>query len=294
MERTCLGPWLNSGAGRIGQLGGKRMIYKQITASLKVKDIASDIPVIQAGVTVFDACAELGIADAITGIVEQGGRDIGYIDFGIEWETTDALVESWMVPIPSNEIVSRDLAIANLVPLFADNYFYFVLCGNRVTGIVSYSDLDKLPFKLAFFSLLMALESELASGIRNGEKGVDHYLSLLPPSRREKARKVLRLREEYSKRGAHRDIVEQRDRLLECTCFADRAKIWLKDPGLTNRLSFPSKSDARSFLNLAERLRNQIAHGNSILEVFPTPEDLIEFLQTLEEKTKVLSSGGTD
>ncbi len=265
-------------------------IYDQVAAALTVRDIACTLPRIEARLAVAEAASEVTLLGTdIIGIVVEDACEIGYVDLSVEWESPDANVRSWMQPIPPNQIVSESLPIADLVPLFGECFFYFVLRRNRVTGLVSYLDLDKLPFRLALFSILMGLESEMVAGIRDAERGVEHYLSLLSPARLEKAHELLKLRHEFGERDDRRRQTEQ---LLKCTSFADRAAIWLKDQALASRLGFATKRDGRRFMKLAESVRNQVAHGNSIVELFPAPADLIDFIETLKGETIAASFSG--
>lgn len=259
------------------------MLYDKVAAMLTVRDIASDLPRIDSKCTINDATEEMSFGPDVVGIVVEDNDDIGYVDLSVEWDNPNANVKSWMQPIPSNQIVSESLPIADLAALFATHYFYFVLRRNRVTGIVSYLDLDKIPFKLAFFSMLMGFESALVTGIRRGEKGIRHYLHLLSDQRRAKAIEILALRRQF---GSREDSRPEDDQLLDSTCFADRAAIWLKAPDLSVALVGQSKREVRRFMKRVETVRNQIAHGNSVVEVFREPADLILFMQDLAKQTE--------
>ena len=260
-------------------------IYSQIATSLTVNDINDAVLHVSAKYDISDVLIEFADAGEIIAVVEDNGYDIGYVDMSVEWTNTNANVKSWMQPIPPSQIVAESLPISNLVPLFTNNYYYFVLRQNRISGLVSYMNLDKIPFKLALFATLMDFEAELISGIRNGAKGTKHYLSTLSPARISKAHEVLKLRKEHGQTSNYKSGAEE---LLDCTCFADRATIWQKDPDLEKLLGFSSKRQFRQFVVLSERVRNQIAHGNSIVKLFPEPTDLVEFIQTLTSKKSAI------
>ena len=268
-------------------------MYEKILLSFTVRDIDADILTIRHDpeLTVADAQCEMNGWEGLNeiAIIENGNKDIGYIDIGDEYGGPDDFIDSWMQPISPSQIVSESLPIADLVPLFLDNYFYFVLRKNRVGGVVSYNDLDKSPFKLALFSQLIALETAMADGIKHDEKDIQYYLSLLSKKRQRNAEKILIERNKYA-RHKGQDVCAAE--MFECTCFADKKTIYLKEAILFNRLGFTSKIKASKFLTIAENLRNQIAHGQTILTLFghgrDRPSKLASFLQALSQTINAL------
>lgn len=151
-----------------------------------------------------------------------------------------------MSPIRPDQIVSQTLPLLDLIPLFRHHRFFFALTRNDVTHVVSFVDMDKL------------------------------YLQLLPTRRLQKARDLCRAKYGTSITTTH---------LLMCTMFVDKATMLLRSPILFRRLPFSSKKAGEHFFKMAERLRNQIAHSNSILSVLKTPDKLDEFIMALRQTT---------
>jgi hypothetical protein len=63
--------------------------------------------------------------------------------------------------IEPSHILSDATPLFELPQLFCESYFYFVISGNRITGYVHYSDLNKTIAKIPFFALFQSVERRL-------------------------------------------------------------------------------------------------------------------------------------
>ena len=70
-----------------------------------------------------------------------------------------------MQPLGEGLIVSADMPIADLIPELHDNHYRLVLRGSRIDGLVTQSDLLKLPVRLVLFALITHLEHVMADVI---------------------------------------------------------------------------------------------------------------------------------
>jgi hypothetical protein len=189
------------------------------------------------------------------------------------------------IPISPEMIVPNSLSLIELVPLFHKfnfNYF-FVLTRNDITHVTTFYDFDKLPMKLCLFSLCMELESLIIALFLDNYSEINEYINCLTKSRLDKAKKLCK--KKYKK--------ETPSELIFCTTFIDKKEILLKTPNLQKRLPFKSKRQNANFFSRIERVRNQIAHGDSILEILNSPKNLNTFIIDLQKTIKSLRATPT-
>lgn len=182
-------------------------------------------------------------------------------------------------PIGIDQVVPGSMKLLDLVPLFEQHYFFFVLSRNSLTHVVTFQDLDKLPMKLAMFSLFLQLEGLMIDHLSNVSRGIERLFKSLNLRRQDKARELCRLkyREETAKK------------LLLCTTFVDKKEMMKVDGLLYDLLRFPSKRKVDRFFHSVEEVRNLIAHSDSILSILESPSSMHQFLTDLQEGIRRLS-----
>jgi hypothetical protein len=123
-----------------------------------------------------------------------------------------------------------------------------VMRGTRIAGIVTISDLQKLPVRPALFLLITHLELLMAAVIRTHyrDRPDDDWLSLLGP-RREKVER------DWQDLNSRNMAVDR----TTATQFADKRRI-LIESGLLEG----SRTKIKSEFEAIERLRNSIAHAS--------------------------------
>jgi hypothetical protein len=110
------------------------------------------------------------------------------------------------------------------------------------------------------------------------EKDLSDYLKHLSAGRMQKAKEL-----------CHQKGKDENPRnLILCTNFADKKVILQKDPELSSLLPFRSKAGSDSFFDKVEKLRNQIAHGDSILGVEKSPAGMIHLVNDVERVIRAL------
>lgn len=176
-------------------------------------------------------------------------------------------------PITPDMIVPASLPLIEMIPLFEQYYYYFVLTRNDITHVVSFQDIDKLPTKLCLFSLFMELESQIIDLLHSDLDSIDKFLNRLPEERLKKARDLCQMK--YKNRELTSDMV------LLCTTFIDKKEILQRSPEFHSKLPFQSKQQSSSFFKRVEIVRNQIAHSDSILSILKTPKEMNYFITDL-------------
>ncbi len=188
-----------------------------------------------------------------------------------------------ILPIKPEIIVPESLPLLELVPLFEKSNFFFVLTRNEITHVVSFYDLDKLPFKVSLFSLFMELESQFIELLTIDHSKIEKYLNLLSEQRLNKAKNLCL--KKYKKETPYK--------LLLCTTFIDKKEIFIKSHDLKDKSPFESKNKGNKFFKKVEDVRNQIAHSDSLLEILGVPSELNKFINDLSNLISVIANMNT-
>ncbi len=215
-------------------------------------------------------------------LVRDEARVVAFLTFDDEVFSDVALSEpvgAHANPITPDHIVPAALPLFELVPLFEKHFFFFVLSRNEITHVVSFVHLDALPMKLSLFSLFLEMESEMLAVLRQQRCGIEECLRRLSNGRREKAQKLCRMK--YERVTPERELL--------CTTFIDKKEMLRGDDALYGELPFDSRSDGDRFFKTVERVRNQIAHSDSVLSVLRKPGELNSFVARIRAVTESLS-----
>lgn len=251
-------------------------------SQLLTVDVSGDTPLEQVQIELMAAAAEPEDEPQWFCLVRDEGRVVGFLalddDVFYECPLSDTAGQH-ATPITPDHIVPASLPLLELVPLFEKHYFFFVLSRNEITHVVSFQDLDALPMKLPLFSLFLEMESEMLALLREQSCGIDECLGRLSEARLSKANKLCR----------HKYDEVTPERQLLCTTFIDKKEMLRGDDALYGTLPFDSKSDGDRFFKTVERVRNQIAHSDSVLSILQSPEELNSFVVRVRAVTDALS-----
>ena len=157
-------------------------------------------------------------------------------------------VRPHMRPLSEEMLLGGDAGILTFVRDADRLPFRFVVSGREISGLVSLSDLQRLPVRAVLFAIVTHLEIVMADVIRMEFKATDKWLERLPEGRRnhiycgiEKAKKA-------------DAFVES----LLFTQFADKVTIIRKSPHLPLQ-----KEKFKSDLRQIQSLRDNLAHANN-------------------------------
>jgi hypothetical protein len=146
-----------------------------------------------------------------------------------------------------------------------------IVSGSNIAGLVSLSDLQKLPVRAVLFALVTGLEITMMDAIRRLYKDDGNWLTVLSPGRRS-------LIEEQTKEAK---AIDSFVNTLLFTQFCDK-KTLIKHHGLKSR----SKSSIEQTLSEIEALRNNIAHANDYAK---TPQEAREICKTIRDLLEIRS-----
>ena len=258
--------------------------YRAVTSRLTASDIADPLPIVHPNET-FEHVFESEFWREIA-LVRDETNIYGYIDLTDPPENPDTSAGMIAKPIPADQIVPAETPLLDLVQLFPQHFFFFLLTRNELVGLVSYIYVDRHPVKLCLFALMLELEATISQRL-TGDRYIskaNYYLSLLRPARIEKAKELAR---QKGLKGGPFD-------LLECTTLIDKTKMILNSELAPTLKTVSGEESAEGFLSRVEKVRNEIAHGGSVLKFLPKPTDLVAFTEQLQRMISILGSESDD
>jgi hypothetical protein len=150
------------------------------------------------------------------------------------------------VPLSEDYLIGADASILDFMLDADDKQCRLVISGTKVVGLVSLSDLQRLPVRAALFALITGLEMTMADLIRTKYPKTEDWMRFLADRRRAK------IEEEREKAKSDDGYVDT----LLFTQFCDKRDI------LTQRLPEPQRSALDTTLVSIETLRNSLAHAS--------------------------------
>lgn len=190
--------------------------------------------------------------------VKDGERFVGVI---ARCDGRDGRVRDVMRPLDDSVLVSADEALSRFLPNLADMPFRLVVLGTRIQGIVTRSDVLKLPVRLLAFTLITHLEMVMAELIRLKHPNDDGWIQYVESERRKRVQYKFEMLRKHKLDPS----------LLECTDFRDKRMAVAGLCQLDD--SFLAESER------VEYLRNAIAHA---ADYGQTEEKLLDFLRVLQ------------
>lgn len=157
-------------------------------------------------------------------------------------------VQQYMMPLAERHLIGADASILGFIRTADHDPFRFVVSEHHISGLITLSDLQRLPVRAALFATVTYMEMTMAEVIRLRFPEPEAWMEVLSQRRAEKVReKVLRARAEDT-------LVDQ----LLYTEFCD--KVTIIDEAL---LSLTTKQSFRNDLKEIQSLRDNLAHANN-------------------------------
>jgi len=183
--------------------------------------------------------------------VRTAGRVVGYLH---PEDLQGASLARQMRPIKSQQVLEMDCSLSDVIKVLTRFANCFVALSGSVVAVISRGDIDKPIVRMWLFGMITVLEMSVMDHIK-ARWPADNWTTLLSEQRLAKARLLF---EERLRRN-------QGCQLLDCLQFSDKAQIAIEDPQLLADLEFPSKRAAKQNIKSLESLRNNLAHGQSIV-----------------------------
>jgi hypothetical protein len=183
-------------------------------------------------------------------VFDKDGAVIGVLDMAsIEPLPDDESVESAYEALAEHFLVGAEVSIIDFLQQADTRPFRFLVTGAGISGLVSLSDVQKLPVRAALFAMVTQLEMAMAELIATNFKGTE-WIGWLTEGRQQKLAEQMTIAQEANNQVSP----------LLYTQFADKVKIvrevWKRQVG-------PNDADRiGSELAGFEKLRNAVAHAN--------------------------------
>lgn len=175
----------------------------------------------------------------------------------------DGLVRDHCTALTEDHVIGENASILDFVVRADTCPCRLVFSGARVSGLVTLSDLQKLPVRAALFALITGFEMTMTETIRRTHASSDDWLPYLSQNRRTKI---------DAETARSRETDGFVDSLL-FTQFCDKRDIIAKSMSLGG-----ARSNLHTRFRKIENLRNALAHANSYAA---TPEDARQVCATV-------------
>lgn len=190
--------------------------------------------------------------DATAGVLLREGNHMG------------KTVREAMQPLREGLIVSADMPIADLIPQLRESHYRLVLRGGRIDGLVTKSDLLKLPVRLVVFALIAHLE-QVMSDLVSARWRNDSWFVELSEGRQEN---ITKKESDLRNRGMNLPKIE-------LTEFCDKAD-------LCKQFVDGSKSRFKEDLESLRVLRDQLAHAATFVNGSDGKTGVVGFVDKFE------------
>ncbi|MGH6864810.1 MAG: hypothetical protein ACREDO_01180 [Methyloceanibacter sp.] len=176
-------------------------------------------------------------------------RIIGLFNAGrfAEAPRPEGSVASHMLPLAEDNLIGADASILDFIIYAHSRPCRLLVAGARISGLVSLSDLQKLPVRAALFALITGFEIIMAEAIRRRYPAPEDWMAFLNDGRKGK------IREQIANAKKEDSFVDE----LLFTQFSDKADIIRKAFALS-----ASKSQLEGQLSEIRDLRDALAHAN--------------------------------
>lgn len=175
----------------------------------------------------------------------------------------EGFVKEVMQQIHPSFLISADESLLSFVAEADDTPFCLVVKGRKISGIVTLSDLQKLPVRPALFMLITSVELLLAEWLRKNYPNEQDWLCKISEGRRSK------IEEKWNRLKKSNLAIDR----ISTTDFCDKREAVLK-----LKLFSISKNADKEKLEAIEKLRDSVAHAG---DYALTPENAKEIAQTV-------------
>jgi len=160
---------------------------------------------------------------------------------------TDGSVSSFHLPLTEEYLIGSDASILDFVVQADSQPWRLVVSGSQIAGLVTLSDLQRLPVRAALFALVTGFEMTMIDLIKSKLPDESDWMAMLKPTRLDKIQKEI-------------SIAQAKDAFVDkllFTQFADKAEI-VKGLNPTGMHGPTLERQLKDFQNL----RDSLAHAN--------------------------------
>jgi hypothetical protein len=190
-------------------------------------------------------------------------------------------VRDQMQPLGEEHLIGADASILTFIRDADRHPFRFVVSGREINGLVSVSDLQRLPVRAALFAIVTQLEMTMADVVRRRFSQPDAWMGLLSQGRAEK------VRENVARAKAEDTLV---DRLLY-TEFCDKVTI-IDKAWISSVDGSPKKKSFQKDMQDIQNLRDNLAHANDYAATRDAARSVCECVRKMDGWIRSLAEWG--
>jgi hypothetical protein len=201
--------------------------------------------------------------------VKERGHIVGVLERNRS--ASAGMVRTHMEPLNDSMLVSAEEPLAKFLPTLTKTPYRLMVKDTQIEGIVTLSDVPKLPVRLVGFTLVTHLEMLMAELIRTRCPADESWLELLDPNRKRILRGLLQTRIAEHLHLSH----------LQVTDFRDKITVVVKLLELDE--------SATGELRLIRDLRNSVAHSRDLAHGDAGVQAFLGYLHLAEKWTETLA-----
>ncbi|MTD32006.1 hypothetical protein [Planomicrobium sp. YIM 101495] len=200
----------------------------------------------------------------------ENGEVTGYLEKGNVADMAD--LKASAVPFRVSDLLTRNTELLDTLEHLGKQPHLFIINKSEVDCIITLADVQKPAVRMLFFGVVTMFENRLAELIHHTYPD-DFWTDAL------KEHRVVKARDLYEKLRAR----NQETNLIACTQFADKTEILLSDAVLLEQHTGLSKTKADELFSRIRRLRDDLAHAQSLADWFENydPVGMIRQLQEI-------------
>ncbi|MEA3302663.1 MAG: HD domain-containing protein [Pseudomonadota bacterium] len=183
--------------------------------------------------------------------VKQDGLVTGYVRID---DLSSAACGQRARSFSYDQMVYDDTSLMDVILILTRHDYCFLTLLDEVVGVITRADMEKPIVRMWLFGMITIIEMEFAALIRK-EWPNESWRDLCPAGRLRKAEALCEERQRIS----------QQSDLLDCLQLGDKARVLFNDTEILKKIGFNSRSEADRAIKNVESLRNNLAHGQSIV-----------------------------
>lgn len=255
-----------------------------LEAGFKVADIAAfPVETRDAHAKASKVLAEESLAEFDCIPVREGDRIIGALER--RSNHIQGTAKDCMRPLDDSMLVSAQEPLISFLSVFGNSPYRLVVKGTEVRGIVTHSDVTKLPVRLMAFTLVTHLEIVMAQVIRKECPNASQWMNLLYSKQRKRVEDLYKQREDENIHLTMKlDVTSFGHKMTMITTLQDL------DEHLTDQLAQVKK--LRDSLDHARDFVDDAGGVRGFLDRFRLAEEWIQTLSKPQEIGNITATEG--
>ena len=234
--------------------------------NLVARDIAEPLPSFDRSMPAEEARVMLLEARQSVAGVRHKGWVTGYL---IVDELGAGTCADYTHPLDQAVVLADSASLLDLTRALKETDWVLLRILGEVSGIVTKADLQDPPVRMWLFGMITVIELRFQKMVEEHFQA-EEWVKYMSPGRLEKAKRMLEERQRRNQDSA----------LVDCLQFSDKAQIIARDETLRQQAGFASRNRADEGIKRMEKLRNNLAHSQSIVDTdWEVIADIADHLQ---------------